>query len=160
AALGVALGVTGLAFKINDGDYSAMDVVADGLGGFLFLSCGVIAHVRRPDNRVGWLMVFVGVTYFAEDIQLSLTPRVKLVGMPLAAASVGPITHLSLAFPTGKLSSRIQRVLAALGYAVSFAIFPITRVLLDRAFGLNDDYTRFEQGMLFVGSIRVGLTAG
>lgn len=164
AAVGVALGVTGLTFHITRGDFPpfgpVVDVVTDGLAGFLFLACGTFAHVRRPDNRVGLLMVLVGVTHFAEDIQLSVTPWVKLVGLLLPSASVGSIVHLGLAFPTGELSSRVQRILVAVGYAVSFGIVPVTQVMLAGDFGISDDVARYELGFRIVNSIMIGLTVG
>jgi hypothetical protein len=51
--------------------YSLAAIVLGGVGGFGFLGAGVLAHARRPENRVGLLMVLVGAGFFAEDLQLS-----------------------------------------------------------------------------------------
>jgi signal transduction histidine kinase len=109
-----------------------LDRVTDGLAGFLFLGCGAFAHARRPDNRVGLL---------------------------LTMAAVSSTVHLALAFPTGELGSRLQRILVRVGYAVSFGIFPVTRILLDGRFGINDDPARLDLGLLVVKMVRIGLAA-
>jgi len=131
AAFGVLLGVAGLVFKVNLRNHSPADTVFDGMGGFLFLGAGVLAHARRPANRVGLLMVLVGAGFFAEDLQLSRTGWVHTVGLLLITASGGFAAHLVLAFPSGLLASRLERLLVGAAYAAVFVLTPVTSLFDD-----------------------------
>src|SRR5262245_52627886 len=102
AVLGAILGVTGLVLKIDQDHHSRGDVIVNGAGGYLLLTAGIVAHVRRPGNRMGLLMVLAAAGFFAEDLQLSSTPWVTSVGMLLSRSSSGFLAHLVLAFPSGQ----------------------------------------------------------
>lgn len=54
--------------------------------GLLFVMAGIVVRVRRPDNRVGTLMVLTGFALFAEDLQLVPNPIV----FSLAVCCRGP----------------------------------------------------------------------
>ncbi|MCA1701908.1 MAG: histidine kinase [Actinobacteria bacterium] len=159
--LGAALGVIAMMFTITRGhslDFDpGLEIVTDGVAGFLFLGCGAFAHARRPDNRVGLLMVLLGLARFAEDIQLSITPWVHLVGLLFTMASVSSAVHLALAFPTGELATPSQRILVRVGYAISLGIFPVIQILLEIPFGINDDLGRRDLGIVIVRMVRIGL---
>ncbi|WP_327002536.1 hypothetical protein OHA72_46665 [Dactylosporangium sp. NBC_01737] len=120
ATCGAALGVVGLMLKAEDGSHPTADLVFGGVNGFLFLAAGLVAHARKPDNRVGLLMVLVGVGWFAEDLQFSWVPWVFAVGGLFSHVSTAFGAHLVLAYPTGRLSSTAARVLAGLAYLVAF----------------------------------------
>jgi signal transduction histidine kinase len=130
AGLGVLLGAVAVALKVQQHGHSLPDTVLSGTGGFLFLGAGLVAHARQPANRVGLLMVLVGVGFFAEDLQLSSTAWVRTAGLPLVHASSGFAAHLVLAFPSGRLASRLERVLVRAAYAAVFGLTPI-RTLFD-----------------------------
>ncbi|WP_051054397.1 sensor histidine kinase [Frankia sp. QA3] len=125
ACVGLPLTAAALTFKVDQHYHSAADTVASGAGGMLFLAAGVVAHLRRPETRVGLLMVLVGVALPAEDLQLSTTPWVHTAGLLFPRASSAVLTHLVLAFPTGRLTTRTRRELAAAAYAVAFGLTPI-----------------------------------
>lgn len=143
AGFGMLLGVLALELKTQhiqriqelglrlDAGYSPAGVVLGGLGGFAFLVAGLLAHARRPDNRVGLLMVLVGVGFFAEDVQLALDGWVHSVGLLFARAADGFLVHLVLAFPGGRLATRLLRLLAGLAYAAVFVLTPIRALFLD-----------------------------
>ncbi|MGH3913385.1 MAG: hypothetical protein ACRDTC_08245, partial [Pseudonocardiaceae bacterium] len=137
ALAGALVGVAALSFKAQDVTYPLADIVFDGIGGFLWLAAGTVAHLRRPANRVGLLMVAVGIGWFAEDLQLSGNPGVFSVGLLLTAASSGFLVHLVLAFPTGQLTSRAQRLLAAVAYVTVFVVVPFVALFTDRS-GVGD----------------------
>jgi signal transduction histidine kinase len=143
AGFGVLLGALALELKAQhiqrihdlglqlDEPYSTAGVVLGGLGGFAFLVAGLLAHARRPDNRVGLLMVLVGVGFFAEDVQLALDGWVHSVGLLLVRAADGFLVHLVLAFPGGRLDTWRLRLIAGLAYAAVFVLTPIRVLFLD-----------------------------
>jgi signal transduction histidine kinase len=126
ALAGVALGVWVLILKAQDGGHSPTDTAFDGASGFLFLVSGVTGHVRRPGNRVGLVMVLVGIGWFAEDIRMSHNPVVSGIGLMLASSSSGPLVHLVLLYPFGRFDSRLGRPLTVAAYAIAFVLAPIT----------------------------------
>ncbi|WP_432843864.1 sensor histidine kinase [Dactylosporangium sp. CA-092794] len=119
AAVGAAVGVAGLTLKAEDGSHPIADLVFGGVTGLLFLAAGVVAQFRKPDNRTGLLMVLVGAGWFAEDLQFSWVPWVFTVGGLLSHVSTALGAHLVLAYPAGRLTSRVQRALAAAAYLVA-----------------------------------------
>ncbi|MGH3930146.1 MAG: hypothetical protein ACRDTF_09240 [Pseudonocardiaceae bacterium] len=132
AVCGGLLGVAALSFKALGGTYLLTNIVLDGASGFLWLAAGTVAHIRHPANRVGLLMVAVGIGWFVEDLQLSRMPVVFSVGLLLTAASSGFLVHLVLAFPAGRLASRLQRLLAAAAYLTALAAVPFAALFSDR----------------------------
>jgi signal transduction histidine kinase len=122
AGLGGSLGVIGLTLKAGDAAHPLWDLIFGGIAGFLFLGAGVVAHVRRPDNRVGLLMVLVAAGWFAEDLQFSGNMFIHTLGIALTRASSAFAAHLVLAFPTGRLMSRLDKALAVAAYLAAFAV--------------------------------------
>jgi signal transduction histidine kinase len=118
AALGAVLGVVAVTLKVRDGSHSIADTALSTGGGALFLGAGVLAHVRRPANRTGLLMILVGIGLFAEDLQLARTPLLFTIGLLCSHASAPPSVLLVLAFPQGRLPSRAARALTVAAFAV------------------------------------------
>jgi signal transduction histidine kinase len=118
AGLGVVLGVVAVTLKVRDGSHPAADTALSTGGGVLFLGAGLLAHVRRPANRTGLLMVLVAVGLFAEDLQLARTPVPFTVGLLCSHASAPLSVLLVLGFPQGRLPSRPARVLTVAAFAV------------------------------------------
>ncbi|WP_440069224.1 histidine kinase [Streptosporangium sp. OZ121] len=116
ALCGAALGgwTTLIAAGVPDADIFRVTVHT--VAGALFLVSGIVAHHRRATNKVGPLMMGVGIGFFSEDLQLSPVAWVHTVGQLTLAASGPFLAHLVLAFPTGRLESRPQRLLAAIAY--------------------------------------------
>src|SRR5713226_7392080 len=91
--------------------------------GSSFVVAGLIAWSLRPRNRVGLLMIGVGVGLLTGDG--ALQHRVGEVSLPaeLLLDFVSPLwavvlIHLLLAFPGGRLVSRLDRVVVRSFYAV------------------------------------------
>lgn len=89
--------------------------------GLAFLGAGLVAWRRRPDNRIGPLMILAGITWFGQHLtDLSTNLFLALVA------------HQVVVFPSGFARSRLERaliwsayVLAIGGYVVS-EIWPST----------------------------------
>ncbi|HEY0697165.1 MAG TPA: hypothetical protein VGD43_05075, partial [Micromonospora sp.] len=133
AVTGVLLAGVVLPAKAYDSGHSVGETVFGGVSGLLFLAAGAVAHHRRPDNRVGLLMVLVGLGFFAEDVRFVPWPLPYTLGLLLGMASSGFVAHLVLAFPTGRLESRASRFLAAGAYLVVFGFGPLGVLFVDPA---------------------------
>jgi DNA-binding CsgD family transcriptional regulator len=144
AGFGVLLGMAALMIRVEHAEHardlcgaltsssqSPAGMILGGVGGFGFLAAGMLAHARQPANRVGPLMVLVGGGYFAEDLQLSSSAWVHSVGLLLPHASSGFATHLVLAFPSGRLTSSVERLLVWIAYAAVFVLTPVAALFTD-----------------------------
>ena len=89
------------------------------LVGWSFTGAGLVAWWRRPANRVGPLMAAVGFTWFATGVSASDDDVVFTVGIALDALFVAFAVHLLLAFPTGELQSRLERLIVLAGYLIA-----------------------------------------
>jgi signal transduction histidine kinase len=86
---------------------------ADFAVGAALLACGIVAWQRRPESLVGALMVLGGFTWFLGNF-----------AEPLVYLHRGPLVHLVLSFPTGRLRGRLARAVVWLAY-VDGAIEPL-----------------------------------
>jgi signal transduction histidine kinase len=111
--LGLILGL--VAEQFGSGGLDASLVVADLAVGLVFISCGAAVSYRRPADRIGLLMTGTGFAWF-------------LGGIIPAALFLhrGPLAHVMLAFPTGRLPGRFAR-LAVIGAYVDGTIEAIAR---------------------------------
>lgn len=120
-AIVIAVDVLGLvvAWQILTSDWAPYPVfgalMALGLG-WAFAYAGVIAWARNPENRVGVLMIGVGVSWLASQLLLSDVPAVFTFGHLVMAVPFVLLGHLLLAFPSGRLESGLARANLALGW--------------------------------------------
>ena len=94
-----------------------------------FVGAGLLAWYRRPDNRVGTLMVAAGFAWFVSLSVRTDPPLLFAVGHVFSDLFITVAIHLVLAFPSGRLESRIDRLLVGTAYAITtlgylpFALF-------------------------------------
>jgi signal transduction histidine kinase len=132
AAVVLGLGVEWAAF--DDGELGL--VVADLLVGLLLIGCGLVAWRRRPESRVGLLMGIAGVTWFAGNL-----------GQAALYLHRGPLVHLHLSYPTGRLPTRLSRVVVIAAY-VDAVVEPIAR---------NDPLTLALAALVALASVQIFL---
>jgi signal transduction histidine kinase len=81
-----------------------------------WIGAGLVAWARHPDLRIGPLMAAVG---FAWELQepwwTGAVP--ETLGYLLQGLSIAVALHAILAFPSGRLQSRLERILVGAGYA-------------------------------------------
>jgi signal transduction histidine kinase len=127
AMAGVALTVitavnlqTGLASIPAGGEPDLGPVIADAV----WIACGLLASWKRPHNAVGPLVLALG---FVDMISLtSWNEALPSTVVGLVSAFVLPlVVHLFLAFPSGRLTTRPQRVLVGFGYGAAAVLGPL-----------------------------------
>jgi signal transduction histidine kinase len=102
--------------------------VAAELLGLLFVAAGLRAWWRRPDNRLGLLMVACGTGWYLHDLQASGNPVLHAIGNWLFFLPAFLLVHLALAFPHGRLAGRQERRVVAGGYG-AYLVLEGVRVL-------------------------------
>ena len=98
--------------------------------GLAYIASGLVARTRRPDNGTGVLMILVGFAWFFAALPTANVDLFFTIGLALTGVFIGFLAHLLLAFPSGRLSSRVDRVLAATMYAFVSSL-PIAFLLFD-----------------------------
>ena len=90
-----------------------------------FVLIGVFAWLRRPDNRLGALMVVTGFAWFVGVLGRTDPAFLFTMGQLGSNLFVGTAIHLLLAFPSGRLESRFDRWLVGAVYvAVTLGFVP------------------------------------
>jgi signal transduction histidine kinase len=88
---------------------TAVAVVNRSVGGS-FIACGLIAWQRRPDSRTGPLMTLTGFLFMSEAVLSGVDSHVAYtLGQWMSNWWTPPFAALVLGFPSGRLSSRIDR---------------------------------------------------
>src|SRR3954453_7782227 len=108
--LGIAAQFAALALLFRgDADVTAVAVVNRSVGGS-FIACGLIAWQRRPDSRTGPLMTLTGFLFMSEAVLSEVDSHVAYtLGQWMSNWWTPPFAALVLGFPSGRLSSRIDR---------------------------------------------------
>lgn len=85
--------------------------------GVAFVVTGAVAAIRRPRNRVGLLMVAVGITWFAIDLQFVPSSATSTIGNLFGIVTWAVLAQLALSYPSGRLEYVRDGVLVGAIYA-------------------------------------------
>jgi signal transduction histidine kinase len=92
--------------------------------GLAFVGSGLLARVRRPENRTGVLLMLVGFSWFGGALVSSDQSVPFTLGYVNGALIAAFFVHLVLAFPSGRLETKAERRVAAGMYAVALVLQP------------------------------------
>ncbi len=92
----------------------ALDVLRDLAIGWTYLYGGLAIWSSRPANPTGRLMTLVGLTWFIGNVQLSEIPLLHAVGTAFADVVAVVLIALILAYPSGRLETRLDRLTVAI----------------------------------------------
>ena len=114
---GAALGT--LAEHVYFGWGDARHWVPDLVTGWSLIACGLVGWSRRPESRSGALMAATGFAWFAGNFATAgLGPLDWLAAHSLYLYR-GPLFHLVLSYPRGRLAGRVERSAVAVGYVAA-----------------------------------------
>jgi signal transduction histidine kinase len=120
---GLALGVVSLALARAEPAYAlGGGSLAAGLAGLMagwsLVAAGLGAWARRPTSRFGALVAAAGLAWFLAEWNNpgAGAALVFTAGLVLHAACVPLVGHAALAYPEGRLGSRVERVAVAVAY--------------------------------------------
>lgn len=125
--------VAGLAYAIG-GEYFSVhrhteeNHFLDLIVGLSLMGAGFIAWSRRPDSRVGLLLVAGGVAWFFGNYANAGVPWLFSFGHAFDGISVVPVVHAVLAYPSGRLQTRTERSYVAALYG--WMVFSATVTML------------------------------
>ena len=133
--VGLIAGAVPLALALaNEGAHQRELIAVFGpLTGWAFIGTGIFAWIRQPDNWIGALMTAVGFSACLAGLRVSTESWVFLFGLLFIASQWALLYHMLLAFPTGTLGSRLERLLVAGMYLSALVVHPIQVVFQDTA---------------------------
>jgi signal transduction histidine kinase len=108
-----------------------------------YVLCGLVAWVRRPESRLGPLMIAAGFAPLLSTLSSAAYDLPYTVGEALRLLPIAVFLHLFLAFPSGRLDHRLERVIVVAGYIAAVG-FQLIRLLLD-GFGPENRIAIVEQ---------------
>ena len=92
------------------------DAVAHVITGWSFIAAGLIAAGRRSSSRTPMLMVLLGFAWFAPTVWYFETSLTLTLGHLFQGFQWLVLAYLFITFPTGRVSTRLERFTAALIY--------------------------------------------
>jgi len=121
---GAALGIAAewVFFGWGDPRHWVPDVVT----GWTLIACGLVAWSRRPESRSGVLMAATGFSWFLGNFATTGLSPFDWLGAHALYVYRGPLVHLLVTYPSGRLSSRLERTAVAVGY-VAAVVTPVWR---------------------------------
>jgi signal transduction histidine kinase len=119
----VALALAGLAIGLyeawiraqREGFFQAL--VGEPLVGWVYIGAGLVAWQRRPDNRVGHLLTAAGFAIFISVLNMVDVPVLFALGFSLRRLAAAILMHLIISYPSGRLTSRLERFVVTVGYS-------------------------------------------
>ena len=103
------------------GDHLGVTEVGYELGvGVLFVVAGLLGWARRPDSAVGLLLTVAGLAWLAARVLVGAgqNPVVFTAGLVLVVLPIAFLAHLAVAFPSGRLATRLERFIVVSSYVV------------------------------------------
>lgn len=88
----------------------------------IYLGTGVVAWLRRSSSEVGALLTVGGVVWIATGFGNATVPALIAMGAVTATLPLALIVHLLVAFPSGRLTARHEKVLVVAGYFTTLVL--------------------------------------
>jgi signal transduction histidine kinase len=123
-AAAVALGVVAYRIQVDDLHSRSDWAIAIVAAAWSFVFAGLIAWWRRPDHRLGPLMAATGFALLLRQLRYSHDAALFTTFFALGEVGYALVGHSALAYPTGHVSDRFERMLVKVGYA-TVLVFPI-----------------------------------
>jgi signal transduction histidine kinase len=152
AAVATGAAETGLLLAAAPEGVRGWKLLLSLLAGWSFIGSGLVAWARRPGNRTGPLLVWVGVGFLAGLLEAAQQPALHLLGAWARPLYWAVFTQLLLAFPSGRLDSRLARGLVAAVYLDLAVLYHAPLVLGEDGVGGRLYQSSFALGaVLFLG---------
>jgi signal transduction histidine kinase len=156
ALAGAGLGIAAYRVQVNDLGSPRDRAVASVVVAWTFLVTGFVAWYRRPGNRVGPLMLAAGLALLARQLRYSHDAALFTVFFLVGDLGYVIVAHSVLAYPSGRLTGRVESVLVKAGYVVA-GLLPLVILALHDKDGRLRQFNPAPRRSLFVISGHDGL---
>jgi signal transduction histidine kinase len=96
-----------------------------------YVAAGLVAWWRRPDSRLGPLMIAGGFISGLSALQFAQHDLPFTIGAIVDILPAALFLHIYLSFPDGRLKSGFERALVTLAYAVAIGLQPLKMAVGD-----------------------------
>ena len=87
-----------------------------------YIFAGIVAWRRRPDSLFGPLMILAGFVTQLSVMQWTSQPLLNTIGQLCDLLVAAVWLHVFLAYPTGRLAGRAERVVVVVGYVAALGL--------------------------------------
>ena len=94
-----------------------------------YIFAGIVAWRRRPDSFFGPLMILAGFVTQLSILQWTSQPLLNTVGQLCDLLVAAVWLHLFLAYPSGRLAGRAERVVVIIGYVAAVGLQAVILML-------------------------------
>jgi signal transduction histidine kinase len=94
-----------------------------------YIFAGIVAWRRRPDSFFGPLMILAGFVTQLSILQWTSQPLLNTVGQLFDLLVAAVWLHLFLAYPSGRLAGRAERVVVIIGYVAAVGLQAVILML-------------------------------
>lgn len=136
ALAGLVLGVVAYRILRDDLHQTVARSVPTIAIGWTAIASGLIAWTRRPLNHLGPLMTALGLAVLVRPWQYSDDAALFTIGFALGQLNVALFGHVALAYPSGRVTDRLELMLVRTGYVAAVA-FPLAALLVYGGSGLR-----------------------
>jgi signal transduction histidine kinase len=129
---GLAFGLLSMALVLGSDhtDDRGLTAALGLLVGWSFVGTGLFAWWRRPGNRTGLLMTAAGFAWFANSLSAANDELLFTIGIALDGLFPAVVGHLLMAFPTGRLQTRLERAVIA-GVYLTVTVLQVPGLLFE-----------------------------
>jgi signal transduction histidine kinase len=121
AAFSLVLALTNEAIGVELGEPLIIALLADWIVA-AYIFGGLVAWWRRPESRLGPLMIGAGFVMFVTTLTWSQNDVAYTAGQTLDMVAPVLFMHVFLAFPDGRLQTSFERALVAAAYATAIVL--------------------------------------
>lgn len=89
---------------------------------WVFATAGIVAWWRRPGSRIGLLMTAGAFAWLAAGLINGPVPALTAVGQVTQTLPIALLVHLVVAFPSGRLDGRAERVAVGVIYVITLVL--------------------------------------
>jgi signal transduction histidine kinase len=128
---GLALGLVAYDVQVDNlgAGTTTVRAWASVIAAWSFLAAGMAAWSRRPGNRLGPLMVATCFALLARQLRYSHDPLAFTTFYALGEVGYALVAHTALAYPSGRVTDRLERRFLDVTYFVVLA-FPLAILLV------------------------------
>ena len=101
------------------------------VAGLAFVGSGLVLHLRRPDTRMGTLMVIAGFAWFLPALAQADHEVLFTIGMGLNDVGWAFFAWVLLAYPSGRLEGPAAKLLVAGTFVLGLVLRPIWILFTD-----------------------------
>jgi signal transduction histidine kinase len=124
ASLALTAGGLYLTLTSDHENSAGFTAAANLVAAWAFIGAGLVAWIRRPENRFGVLMTAVGLTWFVGALAESNSSLPFTLGWTFGGLFLAVFFHALLAFPRGYLETKLVYFAVITGYSI-FTIGPL-----------------------------------